>query len=35
MRLTTHTGAVLANGRDIEDDVLAALAVIEPDHTGP
>ena len=35
MRLTTHTGAVLANGRDIEDDVLAALAVIEPDPTGP
>jgi uncharacterized protein (DUF58 family) len=34
MRLTTHTGAVLANGRDIEDDVLAALAVIEPDRTG-
>ena len=33
MRLTTHTGAVLANGRDIEDDVLAALAVVEP--TGP
>ena len=35
MRLTTHTGTVLANGRDIEDDVLAALAVIEPDRTGP
>ena len=34
MRLTTHTGAVLANGRDIEDDVLAALAVVEPDRTG-
>ena len=34
MRLTTHTGAVLANGRDISDDVLAALAVIEPDRTG-
>ncbi|HEY7813809.1 MAG TPA: DUF58 domain-containing protein [Nakamurella sp.] len=31
MRLTTHTGAVLAAGRDIEDDVLAALAVVEPD----
>ena len=27
MRLTTHAGAVLAIGRDIEDDVLAALAV--------
>ena len=35
MRLTTHTGAVLANGRDIEDDVLAALAVVEPDPTRP
>jgi uncharacterized protein (DUF58 family) len=34
MRLTTHTGAVLANGRDIEDDVLAALAVVEADPTG-
>jgi uncharacterized protein (DUF58 family) len=34
MRLTTHTGAVLANGRDISDDVLAALAVIEPDRAG-
>ena len=34
MRLTTHTGAVLANGRDIEDDVLAALAVVEPDRLG-
>ena len=34
MRLTTHTGAVLANGRDISDDLLAALAVIEPDRTG-
>lgn len=31
IRVTTHTGAVLANGRDITDDVLAALAVIEPD----
>ena len=34
MKLTTHTGAVLANGRDIQDDVLAALAVIEPDRSG-
>ena len=34
MRLTTHTGALLASGRDIEDDVLAALAVVEPDPTG-
>ena len=34
MRLTTHTGAVLAIGRDIEDDVLAALAVVEPDTRG-
>jgi uncharacterized protein (DUF58 family) len=34
MRLNTHTGAVLAIGRDIEDDVLAALAVIDDDHTG-
>ncbi len=34
MRLTTHTGAVLANGRDIEDDVLASLAVLEPDRMG-
>lgn len=34
MRLTTHTGRVLANGRDIEDDVLAALAVLEPDPAG-
>jgi uncharacterized protein (DUF58 family) len=34
MRLTTHTGAVLANGRDIEDDVLASLAVLEPDRRG-
>ena len=34
MRLTTHTGALLANGRDIEDDVLAALAVVEPDPVG-
>lgn len=32
IRLTTHSGAVLAAGRDIEDDVLAALAVIEPDN---
>lgn len=31
MRLTTHSGAVLAAGRDIEDDLLAALAVVEPD----
>ncbi|WP_395726481.1 DUF58 domain-containing protein [Nakamurella sp.] len=31
IRLTTHSGGVLAAGRDIEDDVLAALAVIEPD----
>ncbi|HEY5880421.1 MAG TPA: DUF58 domain-containing protein [Nakamurella sp.] len=31
IRLTTHTGRVLAAGRDIEDDVLAALAVVEPD----
>ena len=31
IRVTTHTGAVLASGRDITDDVLAALAVIEPD----
>lgn len=35
MRLTTHTGAVLANGRDISDDVLASLAVLEPDRLGP
>ncbi len=34
MRLTTHTGSVLANGRDIEDDVLASLAVLEPDRLG-
>ena len=34
MRLTTHAGVVLANGRDIEDDVLAALAVVEPDRVG-
>ena len=34
MKLTTHTGAVLANGRDIQDDVLAALAVVEPDQSG-
>jgi uncharacterized protein (DUF58 family) len=34
MRLTTHTGSVLANGRDISDDLLAALAVVEPDRTG-
>jgi len=34
MQLTTHTGALLASGRDIEDDVLAALAVVEPDTTG-
>lgn len=34
MKLTTHTGAVLANGRDIQDDVLAALAVVEPDQIG-
>src|SRR6478672_5274574 len=34
MRLNTHTGSVLAIGRDIEDDVLAALAVIEVDRTG-
>ena len=33
-RLTTHAGAVLANGRDIEDDVLASLAVLEPDRLG-
>lgn len=32
IRLTTHSGTVLATGRDIEDDVLAALAVIEADH---
>lgn len=32
IRLTTHSGAVLAAGRDIEDDVLAALAVIETDN---
>lgn len=32
IRLTTHSGTVLAAGRDIEDDVLAALAVIEPDN---
>lgn len=31
IRVTTHSGAVLATGRDIEDDVLATLAVIEPD----
>jgi uncharacterized protein (DUF58 family) len=34
MRLNTHAGTVLAIGRDIEDDVLAALAVIEVDRTG-
>jgi len=34
MWLTTHTGAVLASGRDISDDLLAALAVVEPDRTG-
>jgi len=34
MRLTTHNGSVLASGRDIEDDVLAALAVVEADRTG-
>jgi hypothetical protein len=34
MRLTTHTGAVLASGRDIEDDVLAALAMVEGDSNG-
>ncbi len=32
IRLTTHSGSVLAAGRDIEDDVLAALAVVEPDN---
>jgi len=32
IRLTTHSGVVLASGRDITDDVLAALAVIEPDR---
>ena len=31
IRLTTHSGSVLATGRDIQDDVLAALAVIETD----
>lgn len=31
IRLTTHSGTVLAAGRDIEDDVLAALAVLETD----
>jgi len=34
MRLTTHTGALLASGRDISDDVLAALAVVETDPIG-
>lgn len=34
VRLTTHTGRDLAHGRDIADDVLAALAVIAPDATG-
>ncbi|MGS0686957.1 DUF58 domain-containing protein [Nakamurella sp. GG22] len=34
MRLTTHAGTVLADGRDIQDDVLAALAVLEPDRHG-
>jgi uncharacterized protein (DUF58 family) len=31
MRLTTHSGTVLAAGRDIEDDMLAALAVVQAD----
>ncbi len=31
IRLTTHAGAVLARGRDITDDVLAQLAIVEPD----
>lgn len=31
VRLSSHSGAVLASGRDIADDVLAALAVVEPD----
>lgn len=31
VRLTAHSGTVLAAGRDIQDDVLAALAVVEPD----
>lgn len=31
VRLLSHTGAVVARGHDIADDVLAGLAVIEPD----
>ena len=34
MRLTTHDGSLLASGRDIDDDVLAALAVVEEDPSG-
>ncbi|TKV56098.1 DUF58 domain-containing protein [Nakamurella flava] len=34
IRLTTHSGHDLASGRDITDDVLAALAVVEPDPAG-
>lgn len=33
IRLTTHDGSVLCRGRDITDDVLAQLAVVEPDRT--
>ncbi len=31
VRLLSHTGAVIAQGHDIADDVLAGLAVLEPD----
>jgi uncharacterized protein (DUF58 family) len=33
VRLLSHTGAVIAQGHDIADDVLAGLAVVEPDET--
>ncbi len=31
VRLTAHTGEVIAHGHDISDDVLAGLAVLDPD----
>ena len=33
VKLVSHRGAVLADGHDISDDVLAGLAVIEPDRS--
>lgn len=32
VRLLSHTGSVIAQGHDIADDVLAGLAVVEPDE---